>query len=127
MRWHPDPGQVHGFLAVVAVQLRAAARQASHDEGVHDFDAELWRWEGDAPWHFLTLPGDLSDDVRGRPGAPRGFGSVRVRVTVGGSTWSTSLFPDSKRGAYVLPVKKAVRVAEGLEPGDVVKVSLELI
>lgn len=93
---------------------------------LHSFDAELWQWEGDAPWHFLTLPAHVSDDVRAGAGAPRGFGSVRVQVTVGSSTWATSVFPDSRRGAYLLPVKKAVRLSEGLEPGDVVRVSLAL-
>ena len=93
---------------------------------MHHFEAELWRWEGDAPWFFLTLPGEISDDVRARAGARRGFGSVRVQVTVGGSTWSTSVFPDSTRGAYVLPVKKSVRVSERIEPGDVVTVALAL-
>ncbi len=52
---------------------------------------------------------------------------MRVRVTVGGTTWSTSLFPDSARGAYVLPVRKPVRAAEGLEVGDVVTVGLEVV
>jgi len=48
-------------------------------------------------------------------------------VTVGGSTWSTSVFPDTKRGSYLLPVKKAVRTAEGVGDGDDVDVSLEVL
>jgi hypothetical protein len=51
---------------------------------------------------------------------------VRVRVTVGGSVWTTSIFPDSKRGAYVLPLKRAVRKAEALSEGDVATVVVEL-
>ena len=94
---------------------------------MHRFDAELWLWEGDAAWHFVTLPADLSDDLRARDGARRGFGAVRVEVTVGASTWRTSVFPDSKRGAYLLPVKKEVRAREGLEVGDVVQVALDVI
>ena len=103
-------------------------RFREHDrlDRVHDFDAELWRWEGDAAWHFVTLPVDVSDDVRHGSGEIRGFGSVRVQVTIGSSTWSTSVFPDSARGGYLLPVKKPVRAREGLEPGDVVTVSLAL-
>jgi hypothetical protein len=38
----------------------------------------------------------------------------------------TSVFPSSS-GSYLLPVKKPVRRAEGLEAGDVVTVELELI
>lgn len=51
-------------------------------------------------------------------GPPRGFGSVRVEATVGGTTWRTSVFPDSRGGSYVLPVKRAVREAEDLDDGD---------
>ncbi len=94
---------------------------------MHRFTAELWPWEGEAAWWFLTVPGDVGDDLRARTaGQRRGFGSVRVRVTVGGTTWSTSVFPDSKRDAYLLPVKKDVRVREGLEEGDEVAVALQL-
>jgi len=50
---------------------------------------------------------------------------VRVEVTVGATTWRTSVFPD-KRG-YALPVKKAVRRAESLDIGDSARVTLELI
>ena len=94
---------------------------------MHQFDAELWLWDGDAAWHFVTLPADVSDDVRDRSGARRGFGSVRVQVTVGGTTWRTSVFPDTRRGAYLLPVKKEVRTREGLQLGETVPVRLELI
>lgn len=52
---------------------------------------------------------------------------MRVRVTVGATTWSTSVFPDTKQGSYVLPVKKAVRSTEGIEEGDDVKVALEVV
>jgi hypothetical protein len=92
------------------------------------FRAELWLHQGEAAWHFLTVPEDVSDDVEARTShLTRGFGSVRVRVTVGSSTWSTSVFPDSKRGAYLLPVKKEVRRAEGIGAGDEVVVDLELL
>jgi hypothetical protein len=51
---------------------------------------------------------------------------VRVRATVGGSTWTTSIFPGKERG-YVLPLKRPVRTAEGLDVGDVATVSVELL
>jgi hypothetical protein len=91
---------------------------------VHRFDAELWLWDGDAAWHFVTLPEDVSDEVEDEAGERRGFGSVPVEVTLGSSTWRTSVFPDSKRGAFLLPVKKQVRTREQVEVGDVVTVEL---
>lgn len=57
----------------------------------------------------------------------RGFGSVRVEVTVGPTTWCTSIFPSKESGSYVLPVKKAVRAAAEAEEGDDVDVELVLL
>lgn len=88
------------------------------------FDAPLWRWKGDAAWHFISLPEDVADEIEDSPAQRGGFGSVRVHVQVGTSTWSTSLFPDTKSGTFILPMKKPVRLKEGLEEGDVVHVQL---
>ena len=90
-----------------------------------EFEAELWPVE-QGSWVFLTLPEDVDEDVRLLSGPPSGFGSVRVEVTVGRSTWRTSVFPDKARG-FVLPVKKDVRRAEDLEVGDRCVVRLALL
>jgi hypothetical protein len=92
------------------------------------FRGELWLYKGTGPWHFITLPFDMTDEIdevtTGRQG---GFGSVRVAVTIGGSRWSTSLFPASEAESFILPVKKQVRTAEGIAAGDMVDVELRLI
>jgi len=92
----------------------------------HVFRATLWEHTPDEPgsWHFLTLPPDVAEDVRLGAGPPAGFGSVRVVVTIGSSTWRTSLFPDATSGSFVLPVKKQVRQANDLGAGDECEVSL---
>jgi hypothetical protein len=89
------------------------------------FDATLWR---DRAWHFVTVPEDVSDEVEERFGATAGgFGSVRVEVTVGASTWRTSIFPSMQQRAYVLPVKKAVRDAEGFAEGGAAPLTLRVL
>lgn len=92
-----------------------------------EFTAPLWEWTARADWFFVTVPDEASADIREIPRMPRGFGAVKVAVRVGGSSWSTSIFPDSKQGAYVLPVKKSVRAAEGLEEGEPVWVQLDVL
>jgi hypothetical protein len=95
-----------------------------------DFDAELWVWDARRldSWTFVSLPAEPSEEIRDLAGRQRrGFGSVRVRATIGTSTWTTSIFPDSTSKCYVLPVKRAIRRAESLEPGDVTTVTVELI
>jgi hypothetical protein len=91
------------------------------------FEAELWEWESRASWFFVTVPPDESDDIREMSPDDRGFGSVRVEAEIGESRWRTSVFPDSKIGCFVLPVKKAVRVAEDIGPGDLVGVTLTVL
>ncbi len=92
------------------------------------FTAELWRWQGNAAWHFITVPFDVADEIEeathGRTG---GFGSVKVAVTVGSTSWSTSLFPDNKVESYLLPVKAEVRRREHLEAGSPVHVRLAIV
>jgi hypothetical protein len=96
------------------------------------FTAPLWRWSArqetadPSAWCFVTLPVEVSEEVRELAGEPRGFGSVPVRVEVGATRWETSVFPDSESGCFVLPVKKAVRQAQGVEEGDDLTVTLEV-
>jgi hypothetical protein len=94
-----------------------------------EFDAEVWQWDAreDSSWYFVSVPRELSDDIREIPRPTRGFGSVRVRATIGGSTWASSIFPSAKEGTYALPLKKAVRDAEGLFLGDLARVRLEIV
>ncbi|HEY3333117.1 MAG TPA: DUF1905 domain-containing protein [Capsulimonadaceae bacterium] len=93
----------------------------------YDFNATVWEWEGKGAWYFLTVPRDESDDIDfAAMGMKGGWGSVRVTVTIGNTTWCTSVFPDGKRNAYILPVKAAVRKAEGIDAGSEVSVHLAL-
>jgi hypothetical protein len=94
------------------------------------FDAELWIWESRRAdtWVFVGLPVDVSRQIRELADGPRrGFGSVRVRATVGVSRWTTSIFPDSRRDCFRLGITRAVRQAERLQVGDTATVTVELI
>ncbi len=99
----------------------------AHMATTYTFSAELWLAQAEAAWVFLTVPPEISDDIEEMAPTKAGFGSVPVSVTIGATTWRTSVFPDSKRGAYVLPVKKAVRTAESIAVGDEVALTLRLV
>lgn len=94
----------------------------------HSFTAELWEHEPDRPgsWHFVTLPSELAEQLVAEAGPRQGFGSIRVEARVGSTKWSTSLFPDATTGSLLLPVKKAVRLAEGIAAGSSCPVTLHL-
>jgi uncharacterized protein DUF1905 len=95
-------------------------------DALFEFRAELQEWSGNMAMALVTLPVDLADDIRDMELPRRGFGSVRVRVRAGGSEWRTSVFPDKASGSYVLPVKRAVRYAEGLDIGDVADFEIDI-
>jgi len=99
---------------------------------IYVFEAPVWLYsaaEGGA-WRFITVPVDVSAGLKalGGParGQRRGWGMIRVTVTIGQTRWRTSVFPDKTSGGFLLPLKAAVRKAENLGVGDVARVTLEL-
>ena len=92
----------------------------------YTFSAPLWEYGGKSSWVFVTVPRQESDDIANRVEWRPGFGWVRVAVSIGETEWVTSLFPSKELGAYVLPVKRAVRQKEVIDSGETVTVSLHL-
>jgi hypothetical protein len=92
-----------------------------------EFTGTVIKYEGErAAWHFVTLPDDLAEEIRRFTAGHRGgWGSVKVRVQIGATSWSTSLFP-SEDDSFVLPVKAAVRTAERIGHGDDVQIALTI-
>ncbi len=99
----------------------------------HELTTTLWRWTGSngVGWFFITIDGAAGEAItatalmrRLEGVGTRGFGSVKVRATIGQSCWSTSVFP-AKEGGYMLPVKVAIRKTEGLSEGDEFTLVLE--
>jgi hypothetical protein len=90
-----------------------------------EFTEVVFEWRGPAPYHFVRVPDDeaaLIDDVAGA--ITYGWGMVPVAVTVGATTTTTALWP--KDGSYYVPLKDALRRAEGVRLGDPVTVRLAL-
>jgi len=101
-----------------------------------EIETELLIWHSptsNTAGGYVRITGEAADAIRlaaitgqwmdGRKG---GFGSAKVMATIGETTWPNSVFPDKDSGGWFLPVKKAVRVAEGIEAGDMVRVRIAL-
>ena len=98
--------------------------------------ASLWVWTSNrttANWHFLTIDGEAGEAIhalalmqRLENGRPRGWGSMKVSATIGCTNWKTSIFPAKDVHGWLLPVKAAVRKAEGLIPGHTAEVTITL-
>jgi Domain of unknown function (DUF1905) len=108
--------------------LRDELGGGAGDAVIWEISSALWQWRGKAKdggpspvaWFFVTIDGDAADGIRNASARTAAWGSVYVTVTVGATTWQTSLFPSKQVGGYLLPVKAAVRKAEKLVEGDVV-------
>jgi hypothetical protein len=90
-----------------------------------EFSGTIWFWRGPAPWYFVTVPAEQCGDLRAIAGSVTyGWGMIPVRVLIGASAWTTSLWP--KDGSYIVPIKASVRKAEHLSTGDTVTVRLDV-
>ncbi|OLT14795.1 hypothetical protein BJF80_12010 [Serinicoccus sp. CUA-874] len=90
-----------------------------------EFTGEVVEWRGPAPYHFLVVPEHecawLTEVMRE---VTYGWGMVPVTGRVGATGFTTSLWP--RQGSFWVPLKDAVRHAEGIELGDRVTVALTI-
>lgn len=94
------------------------------DEFEVKFKAKLWIYEAPAPWYMITVPLKESSEIKKVFGhLHRGWGSIPVSVQIKGSIWKTSIFWE-KKGTYILPVKKEIRVKEKITNGNMLEISL---
>ncbi len=90
-----------------------------------EFSGEIIHWRGPAPFHFVTVPDEQSAEIEAVSSmVTYGWGAIPVKARIGRTAFTTSLFP--KGELYLVPIKDAVRRAEGLVLGDEVIVQLRL-
>ncbi|HJP70488.1 MAG TPA: DUF1905 domain-containing protein [Candidatus Limnocylindria bacterium] len=87
------------------------------------FRGPIIPWRGPSPFHFVEVPEAESREIEDLASlVTYGWGAIPATVRIGDTTWTTSLFP--RKGRYLVPLRDAVRKAEGLELGDSVDVEL---
>lgn len=90
-----------------------------------EFDARVIEWRGPAPFLFAVMPAphvaELAEIARD---VTYGWGCIPASGSVGNTEFTTSLFP--RDGGYLVPMKVAVRRAEGIELGDIVHIRLTI-
>jgi len=86
----------------------------------------MWRYNSDsASWFFITLSQKIADTIKKETKPSNGWGQRKVEVTIGKTTWSTSIFPN-KHKTFDVPIKASVRKAEGLHEGDKIKAHIRI-
>lgn len=62
------------------------------------FTGELWTWRGPSPYHFITVPDEVSVGLRAISSVVTyGWGMIPVRYRIGATKSQTSLFPKDGR------------------------------
>ncbi|MGN6474549.1 MAG: DUF1905 domain-containing protein [Mycobacteriales bacterium] len=90
-----------------------------------EFSGEVIYWRGPSPWHYVATSDEASAAIESvAREVTYGWGCIPVTATIGGTTWTTSLFPKDER--FLVPLKTAVRRAEDIELGDVVTINLDI-
>ncbi|MGA1568277.1 MAG: DUF1905 domain-containing protein [Ilumatobacteraceae bacterium] len=91
------------------------------------FSAEVWRWPARPAWHFVTVPFEVADEIEDASSERGGFDSVKVEVTLGRFTWSTSLFPSAEHESLILPPEPFAAFFDFIALGDTAVLTVRLI
>lgn len=89
-----------------------------------EFEGLVIEWRGPSPFYFVAIPEEESADIKVAAQGLEYWGQVPVIVRIDDTEFTTALFP--KDGRYLLPVKDAVRRAEGIELDQAVTVALSV-
>jgi Domain of unknown function (DUF1905) len=93
----------------------------------YTFSAKVFTYNVETTsWYFVSVPDEDSHVIKKSKTKTRGFQFVPVEVTVGKTTWQTTLFP-AKDKPYLLALKKDVRIREDIHAGETIKISFRLI
>lgn len=101
---------------------------ATDDEPLAEFafEGEIVSWRGPAPYLFVPIPAEhIAEISYAARLASYGWGCVPVEARIGGTDFTSSLFP--RDGGYFLPVKVAVQRAESVGLGDRVAVVMRIV
>jgi len=91
----------------------------------YDFEALPWRYEGKAAWHFVSMPAQMADEVRGYFGnEEQGWGRLKATARIGNTEWATAIWYDTKAATYLLPIKADIRRKEQIEVNRKIAVSI---
>lgn len=93
----------------------------------YHFTAQIWRYGAAGGWHFVSLPVEISTEIRQHSGwQEEGWGRMKAIARIGDIEWNTAIWFDKKRNTYLLPVKAEVRKKLGLEVKSVLEVVLAI-
>ena len=89
-----------------------------------EFEGPVVEWRGPAPFYFVDIPAEESEDIKFAAKGVEYWGQVPVVARIDDTRFTTALFP--RDGRYLLPLKDAVRRSAEIEVDQVLTVSLRV-
>ena len=84
-----------------------------------EFKSKMWKYEGNAAWYFVSLPNEITLEIRENlKNLEESWGRMKTTVKIGQTEWKSAIWFDSKLNTYLLPIKVAIRKKERLEIGE---------
>jgi hypothetical protein len=89
----------------------------------YHFSGKVWVYDGASTWHFVSLPKEISFEIRKLVGwQEEGWGRLKTQVKIGNSVWDTSIWFDSKLQTYLLPLKAEIRKKENVKIDQIIEI-----
>jgi hypothetical protein len=91
----------------------------------YPFTANVWKYFGTNGWYFVSLPIEISTEIREHlKWQEEGWGRMKATAAIGTTQWDTAIWFDSKQNTYLLALKADVRKKEKLEIDSVAEVTI---
>ena len=93
----------------------------------YHFQAQVWRSEGKGGWYFVTLPTEISDEIRDKfKEYEEGWGRLQCQAMIKNQIWKTAIWFDTKKKSFLLPIKSEIRKKQGITESSIVNIVLTL-
>lgn len=91
------------------------------------FSAKIWQHSAPGGWYFVSLPIELSNEIRGNlQWQEEGWGRLKAIAKIGNSEWNTAIWFDTKHSTYLLPIKAEIRRKEKIKLNQMLEISIWL-
>lgn len=91
----------------------------------YNFSAKVWLHEGTGGWYFVSLPLDISKEIRENlKWQEEGWGRLKANAKIQEHEWKTAIWYATKQNTYILPLKAAIRKKCKIEKDQVIEVSV---
>jgi hypothetical protein len=91
----------------------------------YEFLAKVWRHAGTGGWYFVSLPIEISLEIREHlRWQEEGWGRMKATAAIGKTEWETAIWFDNKHKTYLLPIKTEIRKKEKIENDQEINITL---